>query len=85
MLDREFLEKPYRGTVLPYMVPGSHNIKRAVKSEPKGEPCFYLNSGNNRASDCAKIMLSPAGIAGYLTDVTWGYWRAPLSGEVDYS
>ena len=76
----KFHGRPYRGPVLPYMMPGRHKVKRAAKSEPKGEPCFYLNSGNDHASDCSKIMLSPSGIASYSTDVTWGYRRAPFGG-----
>ena len=43
--------RPYRGPLLPYMMPGRHKVKRAAKSERKGEPCFYLNSGNDNASD----------------------------------
>ena len=76
----KFLERPYRAPVLPYMMPGRHKVKRAAKSEPKGEPWFYLNSGNDHASDCSKIMLSPSGIASYSTDMTWGYRRAPFGG-----
>ena len=77
----KFHERPYRGPVLPYMMPGRHKVKRVAKSEPKGEPRFYLNSGNDHASDCSKIKLSPLGTASYSTDVTWGYRHAPLMGE----
>ena len=77
----KFHGRPYRGPVLPYMMPGRHKVKRTVKSEPKGEPCFYLNSGNDHASDCCKIILSRSGAASYSTDVTWGYRRAPFVGE----
>ena len=76
----KFHEKPQRGPVLPYMMTGRHQVKRAAKSEPKEVPRFYLTSGNDHASDCSKIMLWPSGIATYLTDVTWGYWRAPFGG-----
>lgn len=40
------------------MIPGRLKVKLMVKLEPKGEPCFHLNSGNDHASDCSKIMLS---------------------------
>ena len=73
-------EKPYRGCVLPCMMPGRHKVKRVAKSESKGEPCFYLNSGNDHASDCSIIMLSPSGIASCSTDVKWDYRRAPFGG-----
>ena len=76
----KFHERPYRRLVLPYVMAARHKVKRAAKSEPKGEHCFYLNSGNDHASVCSKIMLSPSGIASYSTDVTWGYRRAPFGG-----
>ena len=76
----KFHKRPYRGTVLSDMMLGRHKPKQATTSEPKGELCFYLNSGNNHASDSSKIMLSPPGIASYSTDVTWGYRRAPFDG-----
>ena len=63
------------------MMPGRRRVKRAVKTDPKVEPCFYLNSGNDHASDCSKIMLSPSSTASYCTDVMWGYRRAPVMGE----
>ena len=76
----KLLERPFRGPVLPYMMPGRHKVKRAAKSEPKGERCFYLNSGNDNASDCSKIKLSTSGIASYSTNVMWGYRCAPFGG-----
>ena len=77
----KFHGRRYKRSVLPYMMPGRRSVKRAVKSDPKGERCLHLNSGNDHATDCSKIMLSPSGTAGYPTDVTWGYWRAPYTGE----
>ena len=38
--------RAYRRAVLPNMMPRHHEVKRAVKSEPKGESCFYISSGN---------------------------------------
>ena len=63
------------------MMSGRHKVKRAVKSEPKREPCFYLNNGNDHASDCCKIMPSRSGVASYSTDVMWGYRRVPFVRE----
>ena len=77
----KFHGRPHRGLVLPYMMPGRHKVKRAVKLEPKGEPCFYLSSGNDHASSCFKAMLSRSGAGSYSTDVTWGYRRALFVGE----
>ena len=79
--QEKFHDRPYRSPLLPYMMPRRHKVKQATKSEPKGEPCFYLNSGNDYASDCAKIMLAPSGTANYSTDVTWGYPRTPFVGS----
>ena len=62
----------YRGLAVPHMMPGRRRVKRAVKSDPEGQHRFYLNSGNDHATDCSKIMLSPSGTASYSADVTWG-------------
>lgn len=77
----KFHGRPERGPVLPYMMPGRHKLKRGVKSKPKNEPCFYLSSGKDHASDFRKIILSPSATASYSADVTWGYRRAPFVGE----
>ena len=53
----KFHERPYRGPVLPNIMSEGHKAKRVVKSESKGELCFYLNFGNVYASDCSKICL----------------------------
>ena len=72
--------RPYKGPVLPNMMPVRYKAKRAANSERTGEPCFYLCSGNDHVSGCSEITLSPSGVASYTTDVTWGYRRAPFSG-----
>ena len=46
----KFHGRRYRGPVLPYMMPGRRSAKRAVKSDPNGKRCFYLNSGNDHAT-----------------------------------
>ena len=77
----KFHGQRFRGGVLPYMMPGRRIVQQSVKSDPKGERCFYLNSGKDHATECSKIMLSPSGTASCSTDVTWGYRRAPFMGE----
>ena len=67
--SEKFHERRYRDLVLPNMMPGRRRVKRAVKTDPKVEPCFYLNSGNDHDSDCSKIMLSPPCTASCSTDV----------------
>ena len=63
------------------MMPGTHHVKRATKMDPKVEPCFYLNSGNDHSSNCCKILL-PSGVTSYSADVVWGYRRVPFVGEI---
>ena len=75
-----FHGRRYRSPVLPYMMPGRLSVKRTVKSDPKGEGCFYLKSRNDHATDCSKIMLSPSGTASYSTNVTSGSRRPPVMG-----
>ena len=41
----------------------------------KADPCFYLNGGNDHASDCDKVMLE-SGIVSYTTNATYAYRRA---------
>ena len=76
-----FHGRRYGGPVLPYMMPGRRSFNRTVKSDPKGERCFYLNSRNDHATDCSKIMLSPSSTASYSPDVTWGSRRQIFMGE----
>lgn len=77
----KFQERSLRGSMLASVMPGHHKIERAATSEQTGEPCLYLNSGNEDVMDCSKMMLSPSGIArGYSTDVTSGYRRVPFDG-----
>lgn len=45
------------------------------------EHCFYLNSGNDYASDCSNIIMSPSGVVGYSSYMMWGYRRVPFMGE----
>ena len=77
----KFHGQRFRGGVLPYMMPGRRSVKRTVNTDPKGERCFYLKSGNDRATDYSNIMLAPSGTASYYADVRWGYRHAPFLGE----
>ena len=40
--------------LLPFLKPGFHHVKRALKSERKAQACFFLNSGSNHPRDCCK-------------------------------
>ena len=78
--ERFFQRAPPR-RLLPFMMPGTHHVKRATKMDPKAEHCFYLNSGSDHSSNCCKILLS-SGVASYSADVVWRYRRVPFVGEI---
>ena len=46
----------------------------------KVDPCFYLDGGNDHASDYDKVMLE-SGIVSYTTNATYAYRRAPFVGQ----
>ena len=81
------MHSPYRkfhgrvpfSRLLPFLKPGFHHVKRALKSEPNVEACFYLNGDNNHVQDCCKI-LRPSGRTSYSRDVAWEYPRKPFVG-----
>ena len=63
----------------PFLKPGFHHVKRALKSEPKAQVCFFLNSGSNHPRDCCKVLLV-YGRRSYTRDVTWEYPREAFAG-----
>lgn len=77
----KFHERPYRGTVLPYMMPSCHKIEQVVELESKGDIFFYLNPGNGHVSDFYKILLSSSGASSYSSNVVWSCKRAPFMRE----
>ena len=77
-------EVPGRETVrqqlLPFLMPGHRTRGSGPKWAVKADPCFYLNGGNDHASDCDKVMLE-SGIVSYTTNATYAYRRAPFVGQ----
>ena len=78
--ERLYKKRP-TNRLQPFMMPGFHHHNRKNKAESKCERCFFLNAGNDYSSTTDKILL-PSAIASYSADVTWGYRRRPLVGEL---
>ena len=66
--------------LLTFLIPGHRTRGSGPKWAGKADPCFYLNGGNDHASDCDKVMLE-SGIASYTTNATYAYRRAPFVGQ----
>ena len=85
--DKLDMHTPYRklhgrasfARLLPFVKPGSHHVKRTLKSEPKAKACFYLNGGNNHSQDRRKILIS-FGRTSSSRDVAWEHPRKPFLG-----
>ena len=56
--------------LLPFLKLGFHHARRALKSKPNTEACFYLNGGNNHSADGCKILLMSERTS-YSSDDTW--------------
>ena len=69
-----------REQLLPFLIPGHRTRGSGSKWAGKANPCFYLNSGNDHASDCDKVMLE-SGITSYITNATYVYRRVPFVGQ----
>ena len=65
--------------LLPFFKPGSHHVKRALKSEQKAQAFFSLSSGVNHPRDCCKVLLV-SGRRSYTRDVTWERPREAFAG-----
>ena len=65
--------------LLPFLKPGFHHVKRALKSEPKAQVCFFLNSGSNYPRDRCKVLLV-SGRRSYTRHVTWEHPREAFAG-----
>ena len=56
-------QKLYGGALFPRLLPflktGFHHVKRALKSEPKAQARFFLNSGSNHPRDWVACVRSP--------------------------
>ena len=77
--EEKLYGKRLRKQLLPFLMPGHRTRGSGPKWAGKADPCFYLNGGNDHASDCDKVMLE-SGIASYTTNATYAYRRAPFVG-----
>ena len=75
--EEKLYGKRLRKQLLPFLMPGHRNRGSGPKWAGKADPCFYLNGGNDHASDCDKVMLE-SGIVSYTTNATYAYRRASL-------
>ena len=73
--EEKLYGKRLRKQLLPFLMPGHRNRGSGPKWAGKVDPCFYLNGGNDHASDCDKVMLE-SGIVSYTTNATYAYRRA---------
>ena len=69
--------KRLRKQLLPFLMPGYRTRGSGPKWAGKAGPYFYLNDGNDHASDYDKVMLE-SGIFSYATSATYAYRRAPF-------
>ena len=65
--------------LLPFLKPDFHHVKRALKSEPKAQVCFFFNSGSNHPRDCCKVLLV-SGRRSYTRNATWEHPREAFAG-----
>ena len=68
--------------LLPFLMPGHRTRGSGPKWAGKANPCFYLNGGNDHASDYDKVMLS--GIVSYTTNAAYAYRRAFVGQQVTF-
>ena len=78
--EEKLYGKRLRKQLLPFLIPGHRTRGSGPKWVGKANPCFYLNGGNDHASDCDKVMLE-SGIVSYTTNATYAYSRAPFVGQ----
>ena len=72
--------KRLRKQLLPILMPGHCTRGSGPKWAGKADPFFYLNGGNDHASDYDKVMLE-SGIVSYTTNATYAYRRASFVGK----
>ena len=78
--EEKLYGKRLRKQLLPFLMPGHRTRGSGPKWAGKADPCFYLNSENDHASDCDKVMLE-SGIVSYTTSATYADRRAPFVGQ----
>ena len=59
--EEKLYGKRLRKQLLPFLMPGHSTRGSGSKWAGKADPCFYLNGGNDHASDCDKVMLEFGG------------------------
>ena len=78
--EKKLYGKRLRKQLLPFLMPGHRTRGSGPKWAGKTDSCFYLNGGNDHASDYDKVMLE-SGIVSYTTNATYAYRRAPFVGQ----
>ena len=78
--EEKLYGKRLRKQLLPFLMVGHRTRGSGPKWAGKADPWFYLNGGNDHASDCDKVMLE-SGIVSYTTNATYAYRRAPFVGQ----
>ena len=78
--EEKLYGKRLREQLLPFLMPGHRTRGLGPKWADKADACFYLNGGNDHASDYDKVMLE-SGIASYTTNTPYAYRRAPFVGQ----
>ena len=78
--EEKLYGKRLRKQLLPFRMPGHRTRGSGPKWAGKADSCFYLNGGNDHASDYDKVMLE-SGIVSYTTNTTYAYRRAPFVGQ----
>ena len=78
--EEKLYGKRLRKQLLPFLMPGYRTRGSGPKWAGKADPCFYLNGGNDHASDCDKVMLE-SGIVSYTTNATYPYRCVPFVGQ----
>ena len=78
--EEKLCGKRLRKQLLPFLMPGHRTQGSGPKCAGKTDPCFYLNGGNDHASDYDKVMLE-SGIVSYTTNATYAYRRVPFVGQ----
>ena len=78
--EEKLFGKRLRKQLLPFLMPGHRTRGSGPKWAGKADPCFYLNGGNDHASDYDKVVLE-SGIFSYATNATYAYRRAPFVGQ----
>ena len=67
--EEKLYGKRLRKQLMPFLMPGHRTRGSGPKWTGKADPCFYLNGGNDHASDYDKVMLE-SGTVSYTTSHT---------------